>query len=115
MAALAIAAAAALAACAGHGGGGDPVATGDALFHGAGTCATCHGGDLQGTSMGPSLLESRYEADVLPDDAIRSAVREGVLTQSRGLGVMPALPHLDDGDIDAIIAFVRSRQEGSVL
>lgn len=104
----------ALAAC-GGGSSDDPVARGRALFRGEGTCATCHGADLQGTVMGPSLLDAEYDAAVFPDERIRTAVRDGVRTQRRGLGVMPALPHLDDEDIDHLTAFVRSAQraEGS--
>lgn len=108
LAVLALTVAVALAAC--GRGGGDPVAKGDALFHGNGTCATCHGPNLEGTVMGPSLLDPRYDAAVLGDEQIRAAVRNGVRFKNWQAGVMPALPHLDDDDIDAIIAFVRSEQ-----
>lgn len=103
----------ALAACGGD--DADPAARGEALFRGEGTCATCHGPNLEGTVMGPSLLDPRYDESVFPDDEIRAAVRNGVQPKNWDLGVMPALPHLDGADIDAIIAFVRSQQraEGS--
>ena len=105
---------AALVACSGGddgGGGGDPVAEGRRLFQGEATCSTCHGPDLEGTTMGPPLLDSIYALDHHPDAAIRAAVRNGVQPHHWDFGPMPALPHLDDDEIEAIIAYVRAEQE----
>jgi mono/diheme cytochrome c family protein len=105
----------ALGACGGA-GTSDPAAAGEALFRGSGACATCHGPNLEGTSMGPSLLDVRYHQPDFDDASIRAAVREGVPDGSLGFGVMPALGHLDDDDIEHLIAYVRSAQrqaEGS--
>jgi mono/diheme cytochrome c family protein len=101
-----------LAACGGD-GDGDPVARGDELFHGEAACATCHGPALQGTTMGPPLLHEIYRPDHHPDDAIRAAVRNGVQPHHWDFGPMPALTHLDGGDIDAVIAYVRAEQEAA--
>ena len=112
-----LAATAVVALLVGCGGGApseeDLVATGDQLFHGEATCATCHGPELGGTTMGPPLLEQTYAPDHHPDEAIRRAVRQGVQPHHWDFGPMPALTHLDDGDIDALIAYVRSRQEAA--
>lgn len=37
------------------------IADGQALFHGAGGCAACHGDDGAGTADGPSLLTGRWK------------------------------------------------------
>lgn len=88
----------------------DAADRGDALFHGKATCATCHGADLRGTSMGPPLLDAIYAPDHHPDEAFHAAVRNGVQPHHWQLGPMPALPHLDADDIDAVIAYVRREQ-----
>ena len=94
-------------------GGGDPVAEGRRLFQGEATCSTCHGADLQGTTMGPALLDAIYAPDHHPDAAIRAAVRNGVQPHHWDLGPMPALTHLDDDEIEAIIAYVRAEQQAA--
>lgn len=103
--------AALLAACGGTTSvGGDPVERGAALFRGEAVCATCHGADLEGTPMGPSFLDAIYAPGHHPDAAFHAAVRNGVQPHHWDFGPMPALAHLDERDIDAIIAFVRHEQ-----
>ncbi|HVM53997.1 MAG TPA: cytochrome c [Acidimicrobiales bacterium] len=99
-----------LSGCGGGSGDRDPVARGRALFQGSGTCATCHGADLGGTAMGPPLLDPIYAPDHHPDAAFRAAIRSGVQPHHWQFGPMPPLPHLDDDDIESIIAYVRSEQ-----
>jgi mono/diheme cytochrome c family protein len=117
-AAAGIAVALLLAACGGGDGDGNVgldehelVAKGDRLFHGTATCAVCHGADLRGTPMGPSFLEPIYAVSTLPDQAFHDAVRNGVEPKNWDLGTMPALPHVSDADIEAIVAYVRSVQQ----
>lgn len=105
---------------AGCGGGGADagtseslVARGDRLYHGEGTCQTCHGADLRGTTMGPPFLDATYAPSHHPDSAFHRAVRNGVQPHHWNFGPMPALPHLSDGDVDAIVAYVRSVQEAN--
>jgi mono/diheme cytochrome c family protein len=101
-----------LTACGGGSGGStDPVARGDALFHGSGTCATCHGADLNGTSMGPSFLQALYAPSRLTDRAVHDAVANGMQPTNWSFGPMPALTHLDDDDVDAILAYIRQIQQ----
>jgi mono/diheme cytochrome c family protein len=113
-AATAVLAALVLSAC----GGGeasteDLVARGNQLWNGEATCATCHGADLGGTSMGPPLLDEIYVPSHHPDEAIRNAVQAGVQPHHWQFGPMPPLTHLDDGDIDALIAYVRAEQRAA--
>lgn len=86
------------------------VARGDELYHGEGTCQTCHGADLEGTSMGPSFLDATYAPDHHPDASFYAAVEDGVRPHHWDFGSMPALPHLDDDDVEAIVAYVRAEQ-----
>ena len=110
--AAAVVAVALLAAC-GGGDSGDPAERGEALFRGEGTCATCHGPALQGTPMGPSFLDQIYAPGHHPDAAFHAAVRNGVQPHHWAFGPMPALPHLDEDDVDDIIAFVRREQRAA--
>lgn len=103
----------ALAIAAACGSDSQPVASDD----GAGArlyaeqCASCHGDDLRGTDEGPSHLSRVYEPDHHGDDAFRSAIRKGAPQHHWPFGDMPAIPELDDDEIDEIIAFVRAVQE----
>lgn len=105
----AVAVALALGAC--GGGDADPVTRGDDLFHGDAACATCHGADLRGTPMGPPLLDPIYAPDHHPDAAFHNAVRNGVQPHHWSFGPMPPLTHLDEDEVDAIVAYVRQMQE----
>lgn len=101
-------------ACSG-GGESDPVAApvsdldGAALY--AANCASCHGADLRGTDMGPSHLSIVYEPNHHPDDAFRSAIRNGAAQHHWDFGDMPPVEGLTDDEVEAIIAFVRAEQE----
>ena len=90
--------------------GADLVAEGDRLFHGEGTCQTCHGADLRGTTMGPTFLDDVYAPAHHPDSAFQRAVEQGVRPHHWDFGPMPAFPHLDTDDVRAITAYVRSEQ-----
>lgn len=95
----------------GDGGGatGDLVATGEELF--GRNCAVCHGAELDGTSMGPPLRHEVYAPDHHPDEAFHRAVAEGVQPHHWNFGPMPPLPDVGRDDVDAIVAYVRDRQE----
>lgn len=86
------------------------IVKGDGLFHGEATCQICHGPDLRGSGMGPPLVDQRYAPSKLPDQAIYDAVQHGMRSHNSSFGPMPALPHLDHADVEAIIAYVRSVQ-----
>jgi mono/diheme cytochrome c family protein len=80
-----------------------------AAIYGA-NCASCHGAALQGTDLGPSLLDPVYASDQLSDDEFRRAVRNGVEESRWDFGPMPANGGLGDGQIDALLGFVRATQ-----
>ena len=77
----------------------------------AASCASCHGADLRGTDRGPSHLSVVYEPNHHPDEAFRAAIADGARQHHWDFGPMPAVPGLSDAEVEAVIAFVRSRQE----
>lgn len=74
-------------------------------------CASCHGVDLGGTEQGPSHLSIVYEPNHHGDDSFRSAILNGAPQHHWNFGDMAAVPGLDDDEIDAVIAYIRSEQE----
>lgn len=62
-------------------------------------CATCHGKDLAGTGLGPSLLS-------LAGRLSPTFLRETVLY---GTGRMPAIQHIEDEDISNILAYLKNK------
>jgi mono/diheme cytochrome c family protein len=75
-------------------------------------CASCHGGALEGTDRGPSLVDPIY--DELTDADLRTAVRNGVAETRWEFGPMPAMGGLSDAQIDEIVAFVQASRNGGV-
>lgn len=76
----------------------------------AGTCATCHGDALKGSSMAPSLLQAPFAPDQTPDSAFANAIQNGVPQKRFAKGPMPAQPSVAPKDIPAVVAYVRSVQ-----
>jgi mono/diheme cytochrome c family protein len=81
---------------------------GQALFEA--NCSACHGPQGQGTDQGPPLVDVVYEPSHHPDEAFRSAVANGVTPHHWDFGPMPAIPSLDEAQVDAIIGYVRGLQ-----
>jgi mono/diheme cytochrome c family protein len=77
----------------------------------AASCSACHGSDLRGTQLGPSLLSIVYEPSHHPDESFRSAIRNGVKAHHWNFGDMPPVTGLTDEEIELVIAHVRSVQE----
>jgi mono/diheme cytochrome c family protein len=102
---------AAVAAC-GSGGGGSPSAAGpsDGRQVYAAKCAQCHGGNLEGTAKGPSHLSKVYEPSHHSDESFRRAIKQGSPQHHWNFGDMPPVAGMSDGDIAAVIAFVRAQQ-----
>lgn len=107
----------ALASCGGQAGEPDTgiqpqdpglVEAGASLFDA--NCAVCHGGDLRGTPVGPSLLSVVYEPGHHADGAFLAAVFQGSRAHHWQFGDMPPIPGLTVEDVQAIVAFVRERQ-----
>ncbi len=87
------------------------VAQGQALFQG--TCASCHGADLEGTTTGPPFLHPTYAPNHHGDEAFQRAVALGVIPHHWAFGEMPPQPDLSRDDVAAIVEFVRSEQEAA--
>ena len=92
-------------------GGGVVAGSPDGAALYAQTCSACHGTDLRGTSRGPSLLSIVYEPSHHSDESFVRAVREGVAAHHWDFGPMPMVPGLGDGELEAVIAHVRSTQQ----
>jgi mono/diheme cytochrome c family protein len=74
-------------------------------------CASCHGADLRGTDRGPSQLSIVYEPNHHPDEAYRSAIANGTPQHHWPFGDMPPIAGLNDEEVEAVIAFIRTEQE----
>ena len=86
-----------------------PAGTGAEVY--ASSCASCHGEDLRGTDMGPSQLSIVYEPNHHPDDSYRAAIKNGAGQHHWDFGDMPPVEGLDDEQIEAVIAYIRSEQQ----
>lgn len=75
------------------------------------SCASCHGSDLRGTDRGPSQLSVVYEPNHHSDASYRAAIVDGVVAHHWGFGDMPPIDGLDDAQIDAVIAYIRTQQD----
>ncbi len=85
------------------------IAVGGDLYEAS--CASCHGSDLRGTAQGPSHLSEVYEPNHHGDAAFTLAVLQGSRAHHWNFGDMPAIDGLTAEDVEAIIAFVRDRQQ----
>jgi mono/diheme cytochrome c family protein len=72
-------------------------------------CAACHGNDLAGTSLGPSLLGPAPSG--LSDAEIRDVIRNGVEDSGGEFGAMPGNTVLRDAQVNEIIEHLRGVQE----
>jgi mono/diheme cytochrome c family protein len=84
------------------------VAEGGVLYQA--NCASCHGADLRGTSLGPSHLSVVYQPGHHGDGAFALAAINGVRAHHWGFGDMEPVPGLSQEDLDRIVAFVRETQ-----
>ena len=71
-------------------------------------CAACHGGDLAGTSLGPSLLGADQEE--LSNAELRLVIREGVADTGGEFAGMSGNSVLRDAQVNEIIEYVRTAQ-----
>lgn len=81
---------------------------GAALY--AEACSSCHGVDLAGTDQGPPFLDTIYRAGHHADPSFFLAAKRGVRSHHWNFGDMPPVEGLSDEQMEAIVAFVRSRQ-----
>ena len=74
------------------------------------SCGSCHGFDLRGTGVGPSLLSVVYQPGHHPDTSFVLAALNGVPAHHWEFGDMAPVPGLSQNDMDRIIAYVRENQ-----
>ncbi len=76
-------------------------------------CATCHGADGSGTSVGPPLVHQVYRNSMHADIAFELAVRRGVRAHHWRFGDMPPIPSVLASDIAPIVRYVRELQRAN--
>ncbi len=76
-------------------------------------CAACHGATAGGSDRGPPLVHPIYRPAHHADLAFASAIRFGVRQHHWYFGDMPPRPGVADGDIPAVIAYVRELQRAN--
>lgn len=84
------------------------LAAGEAAFQA--NCATCHGNRGLGTEQGPPLVHIIYEPNHHADIAFFMAVDRGVRAHHWPYGDMPAQPHVQHAEVEAIVAYIRHLQ-----
>jgi mono/diheme cytochrome c family protein len=97
------------------------VARGRHLVHAVAKCGDCHGEDLSGTAFfddpafarvhAPNITSGRGgKGSVYTDEDLIRVIQHGVKRDGRPVMIMPAdaYTHLSDGDLAAIIAYLRS-------
>ncbi len=82
--------------------------SGQRLF--SNNCSRCHGADLRGTNVGPSLLHEYYEPNHHSNASFVIAVLRGVRQHHWDFGNMPAVEGLDIDEVHAVICFIRETQ-----
>lgn len=73
-------------------------------------CAQCHGKHASGTDKGPPLIHRVYHPGHHGDAAFFLAAKQGVRQHHWQFGHMPAQPEVTDGQLTAIVRFVREVQ-----
>lgn len=76
-------------------------------------CASCHGANAAGTDKGPPLVHDIYNPGHHNDAAFYRAARNGVPQHHWPFGNMPAQPKVSDGELAAIVRYVREMQEAN--
>jgi mono/diheme cytochrome c family protein len=86
------------------------VTQGDEIFHGAGTCTTCHGPDAKGTTLAPDLTDGEWINVDGTYDQIVNVIKTGVATPKEHPAPMQprAGQPLTDEQVNAAAAYVYS-------
>ncbi len=90
--------------------GGDQLALGDSLFHGAGNCYACHGAKAEG-AIGPNLTDAEWIHSKGTEAEIAAQITHGVTKEQSKSGiVMPPKGGgtLTDEQVKAVAAYVYS-------
>ena len=73
-------------------------------------CAKCHGPSAGGSDQGPPLIHNIYNPGHHSDQGFYLAAQNGVRAHHWNFGNMPPQPQVSNGEIAAIIAYVRELQ-----
>ena len=85
---------------------------GEALFNA--NCAACHGKNAAGQDgVAPPLVHVIYEPNHHGDAAFHIAAQRGVRAHHWHFGDMPPVEGVSDGEVDKIVAYVRSLQRAN--
>ena len=76
-------------------------------------CSECHGEQAVGTDQGPPLVHQLYEPNHHADEAFIFAARRGSRQHHWNFGNMPPVTRVGDGDLVAIIGYVRTLQQAA--
>ena len=86
--------------------------TGESAFNE--NCMACHGKNAAGKDgLGPPLVHKIYEPSHHGDMAFVLAAKRGVRQHHWLFGNMPPQPHVNDQEIQAIIAYIRTLQRAN--
>ncbi|NOZ33006.1 MAG: cytochrome c [Alphaproteobacteria bacterium] len=77
------------------------------------SCAVCHGTNAAGTDRGPPLVNDIYNPGHHSDESFYRAVRQGVPQHHWTFGNMPFRPDVTDGELIAIVRYVRELQQAN--
>jgi mono/diheme cytochrome c family protein len=80
----------------------DAVKAGYSIFRGE--CIRCHAINREGGHVGPDLNVPQSIVEYRPVEQIKAYIKD---PQTFRYGAMPAHPHLEDGDLDALVAYFR--------
>jgi mono/diheme cytochrome c family protein len=73
-------------------------------------CAPCHGKNAAGSNKGPPLVHDIYNPGHHADGSFFIAAKRGVRSHHWRYGDMPPQPQVTDGEMAAIVRFVRELQ-----
>ena len=76
-------------------------------------CASCHGINGAGTKQGPPFIHNVYNPGHHGDESFFRAVRNGVPQHHWPYGNMPPRPDVTDGQISAIVKYIRELQKAN--
>jgi mono/diheme cytochrome c family protein len=77
------------------------------------SCAVCHGKNAAGTDRGPPLVNDIYNPGHHADEAFYRAAKQGVPQHHWSYGNMPRRPEVTDGQLIAIVRYVRELQQAN--
>ena len=78
-------------------------------------CASCHGGNIDGTDKGPPLMHPFYNPGHHGDAAFVAATRRGAKAHHWKFGDMKPVEGVSDTELAEIIRFVREVQKANGL